>query len=668
MSLTSTSAPDRKFSKQEAKEKLLTEKSPEQWSTSDSKKLFLVQKWGEGYFDINDKGNLCARPNKALPKGPVIDIKEVLDEVKSRGIELPIVIRFQDILRSRVVEINKIFRETIAEANYRGDYFGVYPIKVNQMREVVEEIVDAGKPYHYGLEAGSKPELMAVLSMPLDEKCLTILNGYKDEDYLRLALLGIKMGRQMVIVIEKFSEIPMLITIAEEMKVEPIVGFRAKLASKGAGKWAASSGDKAKFGLTIPEIVQAIELLKSQNKHHWIKLFHFHIGSQIPDIKTLKDALTEGARIYCKMAKMGVPLTYFDVGGGAGVNYLGSTSNNSEISINYSLKDYVADVVYIMKQICDLESVDHPHLVTESGRTVTAFHSCIITNVFGSIKQLEHIQNTDKKTGEHIIVTNMRDLYNELQKHNVVEIYNDALIKKEETISAFKLGVLDLEERGKSETLFNMIIKKIMELEDKDAEEKSLDLEMLQNHYCSQYLCNFSVFQSAPDTWGIGQILPILPISRLNQKPTVRATMADITCDSDGKIDSFLSMGGIRRTTYFHAIKSNHEATDEYHVGIFLTGAYQDIMGDMHNLFGRLNEVHVYLDDEDPTDFYIEEFIPGNSAQQVLATLQYSPQQMAKSVKSVIDTQVKRGKLRPREGVELCDYYDKCLGSYTYLK
>jgi len=670
MSLTFSSPNDRKFSKQEAKEKQLTEKAPEQWSVTDSKKLFLVQKWGDGYFDINDKGNLCARPNKAAPKGgPSIDIKEVLEEVKSRGIELPIVIRFQDILRSRVVEINRIFRETIAEANYRAAYFGVYPIKVNQMREVVEEVVDAGKPFHYGLEAGSKPELLAVLSMPLDEKCLTVLNGYKDEDYLRLALLGQKMGRQMVIVIEKFSEIPMLIRIAEEMKIEPVIGFRAKLASKGAGKWAASSGDRAKFGLAIPEIVQAIELLKSQHKQHWVKLFHFHIGSQIPDIKTLKDALTEGARIYCKMSKMGVPLTYFDVGGGAGVNYLGSTSNNSEIAINYTLKDYVADVVYIMKQICDLEGVEHPHLVSESGRTVTAYHSCIITNVFGSIKQLENIQNTDKKTGEHIIVSNMRDLYTELQKNNVVEIYNDALIKKDDAIAAFKLGVLDLEERGKVETLFNLIIKRIMELEDKDTEEKSIDLESLQNHFCSQYLCNFSVFQSAPDTWGIGQILPIMPLSRLNEKPTVKATLADITCDSDGKIDNFLSMGGgIKKTTYFHPIKANHEATDEYHVGIFLTGAYQDIMGDMHNLFGRLNEVHVYLDDEDPTDFYIEEFIPGNSAQQVLKTLQYSPEQMAKSVKSVIDTQVKRGKLRPREGVELCDYYDKCLGSYTYLK
>lgn len=668
MNLQSLMPSEKKINRLEAKEKQLTDKTPEQWNITDSKKLFLIPKWGEGYFDINDKGNLCVRPSKTHTKAPVIDIKEVMDEVKVRGIELPVVIRFQDILRSRVVEINKLFKEIILEASYRGDYFGVYPIKVNQMREVVEEIVDAGKPFDYGLEAGSKPELMAVLSMPLEDKCLTVLNGYKDEDYLRLALLGIKMGRQMVIVIEKFSEITTLLKLSEEMKVQPIIGFRAKLASKGAGKWAASSGDKAKFGLTIPEIVQAIELLKKENKHEWVKLFHFHIGSQIPDIKTLKDALTEGARIYCKMVKMGIPLTYFDVGGGAGVNYLGSTSSHSDISINYSLKDYVSDVVYIMKQICDLEGVDHPHLVTESGRSVTAFHSCIITNVFGSIKQLDCIQNTDKKTGEHIIVSNIRDLCNELNAGNIVEIYNDALIKKDEAISAFKLGVLDLEERGKVETLFHSIIKKIIDLE-KDTEEKSVDIDSLQNHFASQYLCNFSVFQSAPDTWGIGQILPIVPISRLNEKPTVKASLADITCDSDGKIDQFLSMGGIKKTSYFHSLGNTNDHSDsEYHVGIFLTGAYQDIMGDMHNLFGRLNEVHVYFDDEDPTDFYIEEFLPGNSAQQVLETLQYSPQQMAKNVKQVIDMQVKRGKLRPREGVELCDYYEKCLRGYTYLK
>lgn len=657
---------DKKNQRLELKEKQLAEKSADHWSVQDSKKLFLIQKWGDGHFDINEKGNICVRPVKGLSKGqgPAIDIKDIIDEAKQMGISLPIVVRFQDILRSRVAEINKTFREIILEANYQGQYFGVYPIKVNQMREVVEEIVEAGKPFYYGLEAGSKPELIAVLSMPLDQQCLTILNGYKDEDYLRLALLGQKMGRQMIVVIEKFSELPLLLKLADEMKVDPIIGMRAKLSTKGSGKWASSTGDKAKFGLTIPEIVQAIELLRSQNKLGWLKLFHFHIGSQISDIKTIKDAISEGARIFCKMIKMGAMLEYFDVGGGLGVNYLGSNSQ-SDIAINYTLKDYVSDVVYIVKQICNLEDVNHPHLVSESGRAVTAYHSCLITNVFGTIKHLDVEYSTDKKTGEHIIVTNMRDLYLELTKFNIQEIYNDALLKKEESISAFKLGVLDLEERAKVECLYHKILEKIFEL-DKDNDEKPIDTDLLATQYAQQYLCNFSVFQSTPDTWGIGQILPIMPLSRLNEKPSVKATLADITCDSDGKIDSFLGYSGIKKTTYFHTLPmAEHE---EYHIGIFLTGAYQDIMGDMHNLFGRLNEVHVYCDDEDPTDFYIEEYIKGNSAQQVLATLQYHPEAMAKNVKHVIDQQVKRGKLRPREGVELCNFYEKCLDSYTYLK
>ena len=376
--------PPRKSSQLEQKERQLHEKSPDKWSISDSKKLFLIQKWGDGFFDINDKGQVYVKPLKNTPKGPCIIIEDIIDEVKNANIGLPLVIRFHDILRSRVVEINKTFQNQIAEANYRGDYFGVYPVKVNQMREVVEEIVDAGSPFNYGLEAGSKPELLAVLSMPITTGALTILNGYKDSEYLKLAMLAIRMGRPTVVVIEKFSELPLLLKIAEEMKVEPIIGIRAKLHSRGSGKWAASTGDRAKFGLTITEIVQSIELLKSTQKLHWLKLFHFHIGSQIPDIKTFKEAITEGARIFCKMVKMGAPLEYFDVGGGVGINYEGGNSG-SELSVNYGLKDYAMDVVYIVKQICDLEDVNHPHLVSESGRAVTAYHSCIVTDVFGSV-------------------------------------------------------------------------------------------------------------------------------------------------------------------------------------------------------------------------------------------------------------------------------------------
>lgn len=649
----------------EQKERLLHDKSPEKWNVSDSRKLFLVQKWSDGYFDINEKGHACVKPHKGMPKGPCIVLQDIIDEVKAAGIGLPLVIRFHDILRARVVEINKTFQGQIAEANYRGEYFGVYPVKVNQMREVVEEIVDAGAPFRYGLEAGSKPELMAVLSMPITAGALTILNGYKDAEYLKLAMLGIRMGRPMVVVIEKFSELPLLLKIADEMKVEPIIGIRAKLHSRGSGKWAASTGDRAKFGLTITEIVQAIDYLKGQQKLNWLKLFHFHIGSQIPDIKTFKEAITEGARIFCKMSKMGASMEYFDVGGGVGINYEGGHAN-SELSVNYGLKDYAMDVVYIVKQICDLEDVNHPHLVSESGRAITAYHSCIVTDVFGSISYLdEPTFSTEKKTGEHIIVSNMRDLCQDLQQGNIRQVYNDALSIKDEAISAFKLGVLDLDERAKVETLFLKLMKGIIELE-RDSEERTVDIDSLVASYSQQYLCNFSVFQSAPDTWGIGQVLPIMPINRLNEKPTIKASLADITCDSDGKIDNFIGFSGTKKSTWFHPISPADGSP--YYVGIFLTGAYQDIMGDNHNLFGRLNEVHVYCDDDDPSDFYVEEFIRGHSAQQVLSTLQYSPDAMAKNVKSIIDAQVRRGKLRPREGVELCDFYEQALSSYTYLK
>jgi arginine decarboxylase len=441
-----------------------------------------------------------------------------------------------------------------------------------------------------------------------------------------------------------------------------MIGIRAKLSTKGAGKWANSGGDHAKFGLTIPEIISTVKYLKKMEKIHCLKLFHFHIGSQIPEIRTIKDAITEGARVYAKLRKMGAPIEYFDVGGGVGVDYDGSKSNYQS-SMNYNLKDYAGDVIYILKQICDLEDVEHPHIVSETGRAVTAHHSCVVFPVFGTVEKGNEDFSTEKSIGEHILVENMRDLLMDVKKSNVQESYNDALAKKDECTSAFKLGILDLEERAKIETLFWQICKKIVTLT-RGEEDLPEDLEKLQNQMAEQYLCNISIFQSAPDTWGIGQVLPVVPIRRLNEEPTRLGTIADITCDSDGKIDCFLGGNKHVNTLPLHEIKEN----EQYLVGLFLTGAYQDIMGDMHNLFGRLNEVHIFCDDDDPEDFYIEEFIHGNTAQEVLSTLQYAPQSMAQTVKKSIEKQIQRGKLRPREGVDLTDFYEKCLGSYTYLK
>lgn len=635
----------------------------EDWNVQHADEVYQISRWGEGYFQVSEKGDLCVSPTNTGKNGPVINMMEVVEEIKSKGIEFPAVIRFHDILRSQVTMLNKTFRETIEEAKFNGNYCGVYPIKVNQMREVVEEIVDAGGPFNYGLEAGSKPELIAALAMNLNQNSLTVVNGYKDKDLLRLALLGNQLGRKVIVVVEKYTELLDLIALSEEVGVEPMIGLRAKISTKSSGKWASSGGDYAKFGLTITEILQAVKYLKSINKTHCLKLFHFHIGSQIPDIRTIKDSISEGARIYAKLWKEGAKLEFFDVGGGVGLNYDG-TRSNSPSSTNYTTKDYVADVVYILKQICDLEDVPHPNIVSESGRAITAHHSCVVTNVFGALKIGEASNfNTDKVVNENILVTNMRDLSIELTEKNYQEVYNDATKHKEESISAFKLGILTLDERAKLETLYWQICKKITihASHDEYAPDEILHLKSQMAH---QYLCNFSIFQSAPDTWAIGQILPVLPIHKLNEKPTELCTLVDITCDSDGKIDTFLSVDGPTNTVPMHKLVKD----EDYYIGLFMTGAYQDIMGDNHNCFGRLNEVHVFCDDDDPTDFYIEEVIMGNKASTVLSTLQYNPETLAQTMKTMIDTQVKRGKIRPREGVGLTDFYENCLKSYTYLK
>lgn len=632
-----------------------------EWTNSDADEIYQISRWGEGYFTISDKGDLCVSPNRTVG-GPVINMMEIVEEMKNKNISFPAVVRFHDILRSQVASLNKTFRAVIEEAKFTGSYFGVYPIKVNQMREVVEEIVDAGAPFNYGLEAGSKPELIAALAMNSNQNSLTVVNGYKDLELLRLALLGNQLGRKVIVVIEKYSELTDLMKLSQEIGVEPLIGLRAKIATKSSGKWASSGGDYAKFGLTITEILQAVKYLKSIDKAHCLKLFHFHIGSQIPDIKTIKDSISEGARIYAKLYKEGAKLEFFDVGGGVGVNYDG-TRSNSPSSINYHMKDYVADVVYMLKQICDLEDVPHPNIVSESGRAITAHHSCVITNVFGALEiGAANNFNTEKVVNENILVTNMRDLVQDLTEKNYQDVYNDATNLKEESIAAFKFGILSLDERAKLETIYWSICKKIVQYASLD-EYAPDEILQLKSQMAHQYMCNFSIFQSAPDTWAIGQILPVLPIHKLNEKPTELCTLVDITCDSDGKLDTFLSADGPTNTVPMHKLDGN-----DYYIGLMMTGAYQDIMGDNHNCFGRLNEVHIFADDDDPTDFYIEEVIEGNKAGQVLATLQYNPETMAQTVKACIDTQVKRGKIRPREGVVLTDFYEGCLKSYTYLK
>ncbi|REL30012.1 biosynthetic arginine decarboxylase [Thalassotalea euphylliae] len=635
------------------------------WTIDDAEKTYRVNRWGNGYFAIGEQGDLQVTPRYDQPNLK-INLREIVDEMVTEGIEFPAVIRFHDILRSQVERLNRTFRSTIEEADYEGRYMGVFPVKVNQMREVIEEIVDAGTRFDYGLEAGSKPELIAALAYNTNKNSLTILNGYKDEEYLRLALLGLKINRNMVIVVEKFSELTMLIKLSKQLGVKPIIGLRVKMMVKGRGKWESSSGERAKFGLSIAEILNAVTLLEQEGMADTIKLLHFHIGSQLTDIRAIKEAVQEASLVYSRLVKQGVPLEYVDVGGGLAVDYDGSQSTNDS-SCNYGLEEYIADIVYGFKQSCDLAGVAHPHLVSESGRAMTAHHSCVVTKVIGEIHPRGAEYSTRKATGEHIIVTNLRDIETGLNQDNYQEAFNDIAQLKEQAMQAFKLDVLSLEEMAKVETIYWRTLETIDVLAQQQ-EFVPEELKEIPEMLSSQYLANFSVFQSAADSWAIDQVLPIVPISRHQEKPTKLCSLVDITCDSDGKIDKFIGDEATGNPVASNVPLHSLNKDEDYFIGIFLTGAYQDVMGDMHNLFGRLNEVHIVSYDDDPKDFYIEEVVKGSSVKGVLSTMQYTPEIMAQAIKKEIDKQIQRGQIKPREGVNWIDFYEYCLDGYTYLK
>ncbi|MBL7686263.1 MAG: biosynthetic arginine decarboxylase, partial [Deltaproteobacteria bacterium] len=515
------------------------------WSIAKAIQHYNIENWGLGYFFVNEKGHLCMQPYGH--GGPSIDMMDIIDDIREKKLGLPCIIRFQDILRSRVVALNEAFRKSIQEHQYSGQYFGVYPIKVNQMREVVEEILDAGAPYHYGLEAGSKGELITVLALNTDPEALTICNGYKDEAFLRLALMGRKLGRKVIVVIEKLSELPQLLRLADEMQVKPYIGLRAKLTTKGTGKWESSGGDFAKFGLTTPEIIRAVQILKEKNKEDCLKLFHFHVGSQLVDISTVKDAVKEGARIYAKLRKMGLNIEYFDIGGGLGVDYDGSRTTGTS-SMNYTLEEYVSDVVYGVQEICQDEQVPEPNITSESGRAITAHHSCIVMSTFGHIEiGSSGLHLTEAKGKEVEAVRKLKKLVAGLNSKNAMESFHEAVNKKEEALSMFKLGILSLEDRAKVESLFWQLCRGILKINE-GLKHVPEDTANLKDQMADQYLANFSLFQTAPDHWAFDQLFPIVPIHRLDEKPTHETTIVDITCDSDGKIDRFIDLIDVNDT------------------------------------------------------------------------------------------------------------------------
>src|SRR2546423_6515938 len=568
----------------------------QRWTVEDSSALYMIERWGSGYFGVNANGDLTVSPLQET--GIAIPIIGALCEAQALNLNASILIRFQDLLRHRVEGLNHAFQRAIADHNYRGSYRGVFPIKVNQLREVVEEILDAGRPFNYGVEVGSKPEMFAGLAVHQDPESLIICNGYKDERYIRMAMLGRKLDKKVIVVAEKLSEIRAIARIAAEMNVEPWIGMRAGLLSKGAGKWATSGGENAKFGLSTAEILEAIEILREAKMESAFKLLQFHIGSQIPDILTIKRAVREAAMYYAKLYKLGHPLEYLDVGGGLAIDYDGSRSTFHS-SMNYSIDEYASDIVYSIMDVCDDERVPHPHIVSESGRAIVAHHSVLIVQAFGAIEKTP-AEPLTIRASDHKLIREIIEIDERISEETLNESWHDLEQIKEQAQTMFELGLLNLDVKARVETLFWQTAEKLEAVvRQMDPGEVPEDLKTLKTELADQHICNFSVFQSLLDHWALGQLFPIVPIHRLNEKPQVESKLVDLTCDSDGKVSKYIDLYDVRETLPLHDLRG----TEPYYLGIFLTGAYQDIMGDIHNLFGRVNEVHVFLDPDEDSGF-----------------------------------------------------------------
>ncbi|HEY0548911.1 MAG TPA: biosynthetic arginine decarboxylase [Verrucomicrobiae bacterium] len=633
------------------------------WDIQSARNLYNVHRWGSKYFDINEAGHVVATPLQE--NGTAVDISDLIEEAKGRGLKFPMLIRFQDILRHRVEALNKAFRNSIKEFNYQGEYRGVFPIKVNQLREVVEEILEAGKPFNFGLEVGSKPELYAGLALQPQMGSLIICNGYKDAGFIRMALLGTKLGKRVIMVVEKLEELKQIITLSKQIGVEPLIGIRARLLSKGAGKWAESGGENAKFGLSTAELLAATELLKREGLGHCFKLLHFHIGSQVPDILTVKKAVQEAARFYAKLRKIGFDIEFLDVGGGLGVDYDGSRSA-FESSTNYSLQEYTNDIVYYIADVCNAEGVPHPTIVSESGRAIVAHHSVLVVEVFGAIEKSPPAIQFDYGDNEIPIVRELLDMRKNFARLNKLEAFHDAQERREDAHQMFTLGMMELPDKAKIESLYWEIALGVVESFKGQAYIPE-EIRKLEDSLSDQYLCNFSVFQSLLDHWALGQLFPIMPLSRLNERPTREATLVDITCDSDGQINKFIDLRDVRDTLPLHALRQNGSGQEPYHLGFFLMGAYQDIMGDLHNLFGRVNEMHVFLDPDEEPGYYIEEILEGNTIVQALTAVQYDEKDLARQLKAQIDDAIKSDRMKPSEGMRWLDDYERGLREYTYL-
>ena len=632
------------------------------WSIEEAKRTYHIDRWGLGYFDIDQAGRVVARP-RPDKGGATIRLTDIIDQTRERNLRTPLLIRFQDILRHRVQTINAAFAKAISEYEYRGSYRGVFPIKVNQLREVVEEILIAGESHQTGLEVGSKPELFAALALHEQPGSLIICNGYKDEAYIRMALLGQKMGKTVVLVVEKMEELDPIVAVSRSMGVKPILGVRVKLWSKADGKWAASGGENAKFGLGTAELLDLAKRLAKAELADCFHLLHFHIGSQVPDIFTVKKAVQEASRYYAKLYKMGFPIRWFDVGGGLGVDYDGSRSK-SDSSKNYSLQEYANDVVYHVAEVSNGEGVPHPEIISESGRAIVAHHSVLVVEAFGRVTKGRALENITYGEKEHDFVRELLELRDRLDSSGKMEAWHDAKEIKEAAQSMFNIGILELEDKAKVESLYWEISQAVV----RDFGDRTMvpeEIRQLDENLSDQYLCNFSVFQSLIDHWALKQLFPIMPLHALDRAPDREARLVDITCDSDGQVDHFIDPEAQRDTLPLHLPET--VGGSPYHLGFFLMGAYQDIMGDMHNLFGRVNEVHVFLDPDEETGYYIEEVIGGTSIASVLDMVQYDEKALVRSVKKQIDQAIRNDQLKPSEGMRLLAEYTRGLQDQTYL-
>ncbi len=639
------------------------------WDIQAARNTYNIHRWGAKYFDINDAGRVVATPQQEA--GAAVDLTDVIEEAKARGLKFPLLVRFQDILRHRVESINLAFRNSIAEFNYQGAYRGVFPIKVvnHQLREVRGRKFWKYRQalFTFGLGSnGSKPELFAGLALQHQVGSLIICNGYKDAGFIKMAILGLKLGKKVIMVVEKLEELRHIISLSKQLGVEPLIGIRARLMSKGAGKWAESGGENAKFGLSTAELLAATEMLKAENLGHCFKLLHFHIGSQVPDILTVKKAVQESARFYAKLYKMGFAIEYMDVGGGLGVDYDGSRSA-FDSSTNYTLQEYTNDIVYHVADVCNAEKVPHPNIISESGRAIVAHHSVLIVEVFGSIEKIRAGNGLTYGENEHPLVRELLDIRKNLAKLNKLEAYHDALERKDDAHQMFTLGMMDLPDKAKIEILYweiGLAVAQSFHGQPYIPEE----IQKLEDSLADQYLCNFSVFQSLLDHWALGQLFPIMPLNRLTERPTREATLVDITCDSDGQINKFIDLRDVRDTLPLHKPSFNANGQLEpYYLGFFLMGAYQDIMGDLHNLFGRVNEVHVFLDSDEPAGYYVEEIIEGSTIGQALASVQYDENELKRLMKVQIDEAIKSDRMKPSEAMRLLDDYERGLKDYTYL-